>query len=195
MESNIRECCGRCNYGHKGEIKLVEVLSNDKSWGKFLYCENAIKADRNNGFIVKMIKEPQKYYKVVSVLTDRYYSCYVNVFNELKVEYKIGEWVKPNIEKTDLMVFNDLEQAVRFSRSMYGLKKIFECKVKNPKNNGLIININRGEYITYVIECINRFINLKKKKKAYLNQISYRPPFIKNTVFCSAVKLIKEVVV
>lgn len=49
-------CDGRCSqYGTcKGEVKNVEVKSGDerRSWGRYNYCESAIREDETNGYIV-----------------------------------------------------------------------------------------------------------------------------------------------
>lgn len=55
----IIECDGACNE-HIGLIRKVKVYG--KEWTKdnpwiFNYCENAIKIDENDGWIVEIIEE------------------------------------------------------------------------------------------------------------------------------------------
>lgn len=53
-------CEGACelyNGGHEGECELVEVWDGAKSWGKYSYCQNAIKEDQTRGFTVEIIGE------------------------------------------------------------------------------------------------------------------------------------------
>ena len=51
-------CEGECQTNDQclGEVKLVEV----SGWGKFFYCENAIKVDRKNGLKVRLINNEGK---------------------------------------------------------------------------------------------------------------------------------------
>lgn len=66
------------------------------------------------------------YYKVVLPdLTS--VSCIKNQF--AGVQYKINEWVSPNIKNTKLFVFDDFDAACNYA--MLG-DKIYECEVENP---------------------------------------------------------------
>lgn len=57
-EQPIIKCQGNCDI-HKGRIYCVEVrdIRNQKDWGFFSYCENAIEIDRKNGLDVSIVKE------------------------------------------------------------------------------------------------------------------------------------------
>ena len=51
------ECEGACEQ-HDSLIMLVKVFDpkNKKDWGLYHYCSTAIETDRNNGFIVEILK-------------------------------------------------------------------------------------------------------------------------------------------
>lgn len=127
------------------------------------------------------------YYKV---LTDTLQSVIANN-TLLSVEYRIGEWVKPNVEGTDLMVFNTLQAAQDFRESCY-YQRIFECEVKNPRKRGVFVFWNDVKYGKQLPQSILNLISLKKRKKKYLDKIDSALP--NDTIFCSAVKLIKEII-
>ncbi len=57
----LKLCDGNC-IEHKGDVITVIVydLERNTNWGKFNYCENAIKSDQINGFIVKRRIEMKK---------------------------------------------------------------------------------------------------------------------------------------
>ena len=51
---------GRCKVdgGCKGPLKVVEVFDQFDylgSWGKYIYCETAIKKDEDNGYRVEIV--------------------------------------------------------------------------------------------------------------------------------------------
>ena len=107
----------------------------------------------------------------------------------LCTQYKIGEWVYPNVKYTDLMVFDNMYSAMTFREGPNS--RVFECVVKNPRKRGLFIDWNFVDY-GYDLPCdIKYLIEYKKKKKGYLKQLFKSPP--EGTVFCSAVKLIKQI--
>jgi hypothetical protein len=49
------DCNGACKRDGdcRGEVRTVEVLKNNESWGRFNYCETAIKTDERNGYEVR----------------------------------------------------------------------------------------------------------------------------------------------
>lgn len=126
------------------------------------------------------------YYKVVSsdlksVVAKNYY---------LSVQYKIGEWVRPNIAYTDLMVFENLRSAKIFMDE-YQDQRLFECYIKNPRKTGIFCHWLHVRYgITTPLQ-IEKMISIKKKKKKYTNLIKDKIP--KGTIFCSSIKLLKEI--
>lgn len=59
-------CEGSCDKssprGHQGDPKIVRVTGGStfitsRDWGKFVYCDEAIRIDRANGFVVTEIQE------------------------------------------------------------------------------------------------------------------------------------------
>lgn len=125
------------------------------------------------------------YYKVVS----QDLTSFVAKNEDLCIQYRVGEWVKPKVKHTDIMVFDTLEAADSFRSSE--TKRIFECAVQNPRKKGAFINwrlIRNGNGIPYSLQ---RLINLKKKKKSYKSLID--EDVINHTVFCSSIKLTREI--
>lgn len=62
MVNRKLECCGSCSRDGacRGKVRLVEVFDyewEEKSWGKFPYCQTAIDIDTNNGFFVKPVEQ------------------------------------------------------------------------------------------------------------------------------------------
>lgn len=53
-------CDGNCEI-HEGEVipVIVSDFHNQRQW-EFNYCENAIKQDEKDGFVVKLIPEHQR---------------------------------------------------------------------------------------------------------------------------------------
>lgn len=146
----------------------------------------------------------KKYYKVVfhnlsgelvSVSLSDYVCFNDYVRQHLGIIYKINEWVKPKDLATNLMCFDDLNAAKTFMAELINEKythrlKIFECKVKNPREKGLYFRL----YAKYSIvnEYIQRIKELKLYKKKKYSHLYTTCPY-KHTIFCSAIKLIKEV--
>lgn len=134
------------------------------------------------------MSKPKIYYKVVdrdlrsAVISKK--KIPVDVRERFTVKYKLNEWVRPNVEKTDLMVFATKAAAQDFIRFSIDDYKIFKCHAKNPRTRGLII------YWRELSEnIINQFVKLRRNKKQIRTDVI--PP--KGTVFCSAVKLIEEI--
>lgn len=126
------------------------------------------------------------YYKVMrysgNELTS--YNVSYNTFYKslgMSIKYNIGEWTHPIIKKTKLFVFNNLEDAKNLiKREKYGYS-IYECEVINPKEYGPV-NIGNTEDLLKAI----------KQKKKYRHLIN-RCDLPNGTIFCDAVKLIREV--
>lgn len=80
------------------------------------------------------------YYKVVSVIDDKFYSALTyGKVQDFHVNYKIGGWVKPVIENSKLFVFSDLDSAERYCKLQFTTREvvdggiqIFSCEVLNP---------------------------------------------------------------
>lgn len=90
---------------------------------------------------------PKKfYYKVVRVIqcsgelrSAVMYRC--NKRSPLSVCYKQGEWVRPKIKGSKLLVFKDMNCAIGFASNIGPRKEyeIFKCEIKNPKTMGLLM--------------------------------------------------------
>ena len=57
-------CEGACvelENGHSGTDKTVHVKDDDSGydWGNFIYCDNAIKIDRERGLTVEVLDEKE----------------------------------------------------------------------------------------------------------------------------------------
>lgn len=106
------------------------------------------------------------------------------------ITYKIGEWVYPKIDGSNLMVFNSFQAAVDFRQIPYG-SSIFSCHIKNIYKIGIIFKLHK-----ILQEPSQEFYALCKKRKQKKNisdhyqQICIPP---EGTVFCGAVKLLERV--
>jgi len=102
------------------------------------------------------------------------------------VQYKIGEWVYPNIPKTRLMVFKNLNRAQIFSNSS---SIIFTCLVKNPSSKSIFVPLIQCDSVN---EFLQKWNELRKKQLQHKKHVNtQRIP--KGTMFVSAVKLLKQV--
>ncbi|MCB0448437.1 MAG: hypothetical protein KDD03_13200 [Gelidibacter sp.] len=136
----------------------------------------------------------KKYYKVVtkdmeSVIMNPKTS-YESWRNDFCIKYVIGEWIKPKMEGTSIMVFDDLRAAKKFRSAEFNARKIFECEVKNPRRQGFITNLSDVQRVYNKLKSLIR----RKKKRTDLYRIYKKDWIPASTVFCSAVKLVKEVV-
>lgn len=127
----------------------------------------------------------KKYYKVVSKDMWSARTCWSIDDVHLSIRYKLNEWVYPKIKYTDLMVFEFIEDA-QFFKGFY--ERIFECEVKNPRKQGNLIYDNTIP----LEETVSQIIKNRQQKKKWTHLVAgqKRPP---GTVFCSAVKLTKEI--
>lgn len=129
----------------------------------------------------------KKYYKVTSNNMESARNTIIYVDRKrykCGIQYKIGEWVRPNpiFKNSDIMVFRTLKAARNFA-SRY--ERIFECEAKNPKKKGLVIIWKDWKYLFDALKN-------KRNKKKFLDLSEYESAPI-GTVFCSAVKLTKEI--
>lgn len=127
----------------------------------------------------------KKYYKVVrgNMESARAYWTINGIY--LPVKYKLNKWVYPNLKHTDLMVFKYLSNAKAF---MGPNERLFECEVKTPRKQGNLIYDSNISVSRVVLEIIKN--RQQKKKWTHLVASQARPA---GTVFCSAVKLTKEI--
>lgn len=134
------------------------------------------------------------YYKVVtqdlkSAIVNPRFNNY-DFYNDFCVQYKVGEWIKPNMEHSKLMVFDSFDNAKRFYdiENNYNTRLcIYECNGKNPSRQGLCILVGR---IRHMYDELLKIKKAKKKVIEFYNSFSFTPP---GTIFCSAVKLVKKV--
>jgi len=126
------------------------------------------------------------YYKVVRLNLCSALSGYLPPI--FTVKYKIGEWVYPNIPKTKLMVFRNLNQAINFA----GIgNHIYSCAIKNPSNKALFL-----PYIHIYHHKQNLMIkdwNRLRKKQLQHKKFFCSHGIPKGTVFVSAVKLLEKI--
>ena len=123
------------------------------------------------------------YYKIVEdnlkSLCSHFYTVQrsnCDLVQQLPVQYKLNEWVGPNVRGTKLMVFHSLTLALRFNP----VKRIYLCEVENPIDNGLFFDA------CDLAEAISR----KNNKKRFMDMVRIAPH---GTVFCDKVKLVKLV--
>ena len=138
------------------------------------------------------------YYKVVFCdrKYNRYFSCMrvlkndsrIN-FSNLIVEYKINEWVKPNIKETSLMCFDDLESAKDFiDKADIHSAIIFTCKIKQPHKKYKLFASSVRDF--NFLNTFTKLLSQKKKKKKIEGNIEFAPP---GTTFCKELMLLEEV--
>ena len=118
------------------------------------------------------------YYKVVTVGL----RSIVIYEHDLVTQYRVGEFVYPQLEHSKLFVFKDLHAAQTFASIELGV--VYECEVKNPSKFGFCSIFIRTSYIL-------KGWKLRRQKKKFSNLQGRAPD---GTVYAGAVKLVKEVV-
>ena len=103
------------------------------------------------------------------------------------IVYKIGEWVYPKIDGTNLFIFDNLENAKNLCHRSLTNNKIFKCQAKNVSNRG----ISTGK-LGIETNTLKKMLKLKKRKKKFLH-LSEIERMYPGTLYCTAVKLIEEV--
>jgi hypothetical protein len=127
----------------------------------------------------------KKYYKVVSktlksVVIEKEKVKLDGKDYRLRVQYKIGEFVSANVSGTKLMVFDTLENAVKFNRN----NRIFLVEVEGIASKGICL--------CYITCFLPEILKIKNRKKGYLNHwTNALPP--EGTLFAEKVKLIEEI--
>lgn len=95
------------------------------------------------------------------------------------VEYKIGEFVVPNIVGSKLMAFDTLENARAFRAFLPYTNYLYECEVTNARPSAIVC------YSVRNIETFWKYRGIVRRKLS--NPImSYM-----GTIFCSSIKLVK----
>lgn len=126
----------------------------------------------------------KKYYKLVThdlkswiVSNDRYIKK-VGEY-DLSIQYKLNEWVCPNIPESKLMVFSDLIIANFYFNAN---DKLFEVDVINPTTGLKIVNVCN------LYSTNNKVMPLKQYERLHDENM-----YPVSTVFCDAVMLKKEI--
>jgi hypothetical protein len=128
------------------------------------------------------------YYKVLksnlkSLIIEESTTVDINGKQEkVSVQYKVGEFVSPNIPGTQLMIFDTLQNAQGFCLPQNG-QKVFLVEALNVRYKGICVH--------YIKQTLPYILKLKKNKKRYVNLIRKDIPF--GTLFADKVKLIKEI--
>lgn len=127
----------------------------------------------------------KEYYKVVSILGEELYSAlYSQVTSESEgifLKYIPGEWIRPKVEGSKIMVFENLDDAYKFASDEYWETRVYKCEVLNPSYDGpFVILVGSRSFPQMLDETIKGKRNSDK-------------PLFENTVFCDAIKLIREV--
>ena len=110
----------------------------------------------------------------------------------IRVIYKVGEFVKPNLENSKLFVFEDLEDARKFlNRGYLWGTKIYSCRVKNP-------TIPEWENQVKISEIIEFWKNVDRLSKLKCNETGFEQFFgaamvSSGTIICDEVQLIEKV--
>ncbi len=128
----------------------------------------------------------EKYYKVVQVKEDRFYSYNKSVYTMGSIEYRINKWTYPEIENSKLFIFKNLQDAYNMAGFNTYKHKVFLCEVKNPHLIQITSLPNtRDKYM------FQDFWNGVKNKiyKYFIYTISVP----KGSYWCDKVKLISEV--
>jgi len=135
-------------------------------------------------------RQPKKYYKS---LTDSLKSALYKsgLPREVAVQYKEGEFVKPNIAGTQLMVWDNLKKAQQFKREWCFEGSVWEVEVKNPRKTGIFYrNILElcGDTHKF-IQTLKYMIGLRQKKQRYI----IHGHADASAVFVDEVKLVKRI--
>ena len=117
---------------------------------------------------------------------------------DLVVQYGIGQLTKPKLEGTALMVFDSLDavndfmirNSLKNSKVLHGMHRcrVFEVEVQHPRRQGLFVY---QPWWSSYFQDFFEVLTLLRRKKKYRNRCNTYCP--KGTVFCSAVKLVREV--
>ena len=141
------------------------------------------------------------YYKCVNYYLE---SLVVGVNPNFAVQYKIGEWVRPKMLGTKLMVFDDEKIAEYFGKEVWS-GWVYECEVINPIQkydlffDFMTIRYNVSTTILELLKELSKRIKNKKKhsdiKTEIKDYLSKSPHYIPqpNTVYCDAVKITKKI--
>lgn len=146
------------------------------------------------------------YYKVVTrdlksaimnsyVLQDRIQDeeCQ-RIVDKFCVQYKINEWVNPNVGKSKIMIFKDLISAKDFclTNQYDDILRIYTCKCKNVSQLGFVTDVL---HLPLFNERYINLLNLKRQKRKVKDYYKkYERRIVpNNTLFCSSVMLLKEI--
>ena len=116
------------------------------------------------------------YYKVVT--SDLCSTTKGIIYPKFVVQYKIKEWVSPNIINTPLYVFNKFEAINNWFDVEYMRHRLFVCEVENPTVKPMLSFCHSSD--------VEEFWNSNCIK-------NYLCADIDGIVGCSRVKLVKEI--
>ena len=104
---------------------------------------------------------------------------------DLSVEYKVGEWVRPNVDGSQLLVFKILNDAKIFARN-HSLYDIYKCEISGITKKSVFIRYTSLYYDIHRI----RDLWKKKKHRKKINHYMDLPP--SGTIFFFFFKLIER---
>ena len=110
----------------------------------------------------------------------------------IKVQYKIGEWVKPNVEGSHLFVFDTIQSVKNFIGNRLSFKscKVYEVEIKaSRKIRQPLFFYDCMRFDRWFLYCAK----LRKNHKKYTDKIDMNYP--RGTIFADEVKLVKEVLI
>ena len=106
-----------------------------------------------------------------------------------KVKYKVGEWVKPVLEGSNLFCFENYNDALLFTKQQAMLRaRIYKCHIKNRVKNLPCIasrSFSFNSYWQQVFKCRERKVKSKiKLDSAFIKELP------SGTVMCKQIKLL-----
>jgi hypothetical protein len=123
------------------------------------------------------------YYKIVnynlrSLIIDD------TIYPNIGVQYKINEFVEPNINGTKLMIFTSLYHAQNFLYKEHKDGKIYKVEALGVSKYGILLSFRMFSIM------FNKCLKLKKNKKGCL---IYNSKIPNGTLFAKKVKLVEMV--
>ena len=108
----------------------------------------------------------------------------------ITIKYMLNEWVKPNIPRSQILVFSNKVDAETFAllQFKYSSQKmlVFECEVKNPSTSGMFA-VASPRYVAKMWHAYNN----QQSGITYTQYLSEEIP--KGTIWADEIKLIREV--
>lgn len=134
------------------------------------------------------------YYKVVSknLQSAVVSSSYSTLVLPLSVQYKIGDWTEANLKGSNLMVFDSFNAANNFIKHnhYFGPHRIFTCEIEGKTKNGIFYQYFM---LSHYVRELKEIAKLRSKRKKFSHMIREHYFVPDGTVFCSRIKLLKEI--